>query len=176
MNCVRKSRRRNLRRPFKARLFLLMMVLTIIGYNCFSESVVLDVKNRVEEKIVFIPIHAGTVYFLTQRGFTCIDASEDYAVWLYDYHKEKIGEEYSISFSVKITPPTAWDEYDPLAEERVSFTYFVGKIDTMSIDESLLRFLRKSLSFAFDKNKEEAILGGMAAAAAIEALLATVGD
>jgi hypothetical protein len=143
----------------KKSILVCMMLALVPGLFC--SGLTLDVKSRMYEKTVFAPIHTASYYFLLRNGYTVFDFGEDYAVWLIDFDKKVRQTKVKVSFTVKVTGPSMWEEGEALAEKRVSFSYDPGKLDSFRVDEPFLAYLEEKLKFVSTTVKLEASIGGM---------------
>jgi len=152
----------------KASLILLILFLT--AANGFSQ--ILDLRTKLEEKIELSPIKNGAMYYLFDAGYTVFEIAEDYAVWIKDYEKATfLDGTVEISFTVTITEPTSLYEKSALAEKLIAFSYHPGKPETITLDESAARFLRKKIVRLSKQVEIEATMGGQLVRDAVIELL-----
>lgn len=156
------------------KLLSLLTLLLLLPAVVFSYTI--DLKTPLGEKRVLAPLKVGTAYYLIQAEHLVLEISEDYAVWLKDYWSTTADGVTRIDLTVKVTEPTAWNEKPALAERRVTFSYTMAEVETMTVEESFAKFLRKKLERYSERAKHEAQVGGKLVSDTIEELLQSIAD
>jgi hypothetical protein len=155
----------------KRKSLLIITILLLAAAVTPAEEIVLDLKTPLKEKGKFLALQAGALYYLNTNGYKTLEIGEDYAVWLKDYQKTVEGNQITISFTCKITAPCGWREKKALTEERISLSYNVDKIETISINEPMLDYLEEKFDYLSRSMQAEAVLGGKLIHEAIVKLL-----
>jgi hypothetical protein len=151
-------------------LFCIICLLLLHAVSSFGY--VLDLKADFDEKVQVAPIQTGAAYYLMKEGHFVLDISEDYAVWLKDYTKEERSDgEISITLTVTLSEPAAFQVSKTLLERIVRFSYHPEKPETMTTDESATKFIRKKLVHSSRIMEAEATIGGKAVCEAVLEML-----
>lgn len=148
-----------------------MKGILVVGFVLlFSSSlgaITFDLKTKIEQKAILVPLKIGAEYFLLSAGHRILDVGEDWAVWIKDRQAKIVGKQVQVRVLVKVSDTTGVFEKPSLAETWVTYT-FEGELPaTVSTDEAATKFLRTKLEILGATALEEGRVGGKAVAQAI---------
>jgi hypothetical protein len=96
-----------------------------------ANALVIDLKTPMEEYADLLHIQLGTRYYLLKMGYGISEIGEDYAAWIEELKRTESGSEVEVSFTVKLTEPTAFQEKPGLAESLARISHTSSRIALM---------------------------------------------